>query len=221
MSGQDPSSPERDTALGPAPLSAALLAEKRRLREAALARRAEAHAVAGADAGRRLVEHLLALVDARPPGVASGYSPFRGEIDIGPALDALAARGWRICLPVVAERDAPLQFCYWSKGEAMVAGALGIEVPALRRPAMPDLVLVPLLAFDRTGHRLGYGKGYYDRTLAGLKAAGPVTAIGIGYAAQELDAVPHGPYDVALDAIVTERGPVAIRQSAAGVTPRT
>lgn len=221
MSGQQPFPSKRDSAPDPADVPATLLAAKRRLRTAALDQRAEAHAMAGADAGRRLAQHLLALVGLRPPGVVSGYSPFRGEIDIGPGLDALAAAGWKVCLPVVAVRDAPLQFCYWSKGEAMVEGTLGIKVPADRRQAVPDLVLVPLLAFDRSGHRLGYGKGYYDRTLAALKAAGPVLAVGIGYAAQEVDAVPHGPYDVALDAIVTEKGPIVPSPSDPGTAPLT
>jgi 5-formyltetrahydrofolate cyclo-ligase len=152
--------------------------------------------------GARLAEHVLR--DAAPPegAVVAGFWPLAGEIDTRPLLHALAERGHAVLLPVTPKRGLPLDFRRWRPGDVMPAGRFGTPVP-LGEPMVPSLLLVPLLAFDRRGHRLGYGAGYYDRTLAALPAA---RALGCAFAAQELDSVPAGPQDVSLAAIATERG---------------
>jgi 5-formyltetrahydrofolate cyclo-ligase len=178
-------------------------AGKRAARDAAYARRAAAHAgnaAARADAAAARLD--AALTEA--PGVASGYLPFRTEIDPLPALGRLAARGARLAMPVVVGKGLPLVFRAWVPGAPTETGAFGVEIPADDIPASPDLLLVPMLAFDRRGYRLGYGGGFYDRTLAALRAAGPVRAVGIAYAAQEIPSVPHEDTDARLDMIVTE-----------------
>jgi 5-formyltetrahydrofolate cyclo-ligase len=109
-------------------------------------------------------------------------------------------------VPVIAARARPLAFRSWQPGVATVAGPLGVEVPVEGEPAEPDALLVPMLAYDARGHRLGYGGGFYDRTIAGLRARGAVAAFGFAYAAQQVDAVPDGETDMRLDAVITEEG---------------
>lgn len=125
------------------------------------------------------------------------------EIDTRPLLEALLARGHLIALPVTPPRGQALSFRAWVPGTPMARGPLGTQHPATGEAVSPDWLLIPLLAFDRSGARLGYGGGYYDRTLALLRDA---TAIGVAYAAQEIAEVPMGPYDIRLHAIATERG---------------
>ncbi|MEJ0026907.1 MAG: 5-formyltetrahydrofolate cyclo-ligase [Rhizomicrobium sp.] len=138
-----------------------------------------------------------------PGAVVAGYFPFRDEADPRALMAALAAKGHRLALPSV-EPGRPLTFRAWKMGDAMHASAFGIPEPLPSAPeAVPDLVLVPLLAFDTTGHRLGYGGGFYDRTLAALK---DVTAIGVAYAGQEVAALPREAHDHPLDAVITENG---------------
>ncbi len=132
----------------------------------------------------------------------SGFWPMPGEIDIRPLLRALHARGHPVLLPQTPARGAPLVFLHWQPGMAMVPEKFGTLRPT-GAPGIPDILYVPLLAFDRAGRRLGYGGGYYDRTLAGLPHA---RAIGCAFAAQELDEVPAGEYDARLHAVATERG---------------
>ena len=118
-----------------------------------------------------------------------------------------AEHGHPTSLPVVPGRAKPLTFRAWRPGEPVISGVLGIPMPAAGAPEIvPEIVLVPLLAFDRRGYRLGYGGGYYDRTLAGLRAKGPTFAIGVGFAFQEIDEVPTTPGDQPVDAIATEAG---------------
>ncbi|MEL6373561.1 MAG: 5-formyltetrahydrofolate cyclo-ligase [Pseudomonadota bacterium] len=144
--------------------------------------------------------------DAGEP-VISGYRAVRSEPDVMPALHAFAARGWRIALPRVEGADRPLTFHAWNPGDAFVRGAFGIEEPSPASPRLtPHVVLVPLLGFDARGYRLGYGGGFYDRTLAGLRQRGRVVAIGIAYDAQEVDAVPIDRYDQRLDHVLTPSG---------------
>jgi len=154
----------------------------------------------------------LVLRDCPPPAgaVVSGFWPLDGEIDIRPLLLALHNQAHTIVLPVTPKRGSPLTFHVWRPGDAMVAERFGTMRPAGRpageaqwgtQPA-PDFLLVPLLAFDRHGGRLGYGAGYYDRTLPLLS---PCFALGCAFAAQEVPEVPMGPDDVRLDAVVTER----------------
>jgi 5-formyltetrahydrofolate cyclo-ligase len=138
--------------------------------------------------------------------VVGGFWPMGAEIDIRPLLQRLEAAGHRLALPVTPPRGRPLEFHAWRFGEALLPGRFGTSVPAAVSPVAPDWLLVPLLAFDRRGARLGYGGGYYDRTLAGLPGA---RALGVAYAAQEVAAVPTGAHDVPLCGIATETGFIA------------
>lgn len=177
-------------------------------REAAKRRRAMAHA-ACPDAGTRISAHLLRAVSLADGAIVSGYHAMGDEADPLPSLLALAAGGHDLCLPVTPRRGLPLSFRLWRPGDGLEPGVWGIPVPPVTAPEVePAVLLVPLLAFDRAGYRLGYGGGYYDRTLAGLREKGPVLAIGIAYAAQQVDRVPREATDQRLDWIVTEKGAI-------------
>jgi len=179
-----------------------LAAEKAALRRAALAAR-EAHAAPGA-AGESLAEVVLAACPPPPGTLVGGFWPMGAEIDIRPLMRRLEAAGHGLALPVTPPRGQPLLFRRWRFGAPLVPGRFGTSVPpGEAEEVAPGFLLVPLLAFDRRGMRLGYGGGYYDRTLAGLPGA---RAIGIAYAAQEVAAVPAGPHDWPLAGIATERG---------------
>jgi 5-formyltetrahydrofolate cyclo-ligase len=142
-----------------------------------------------------------------PNAVVAGYWPTRDEADPRLLMKALAASGATLALPRIEARNAALSFRRWSEGDPLADNHHAIQEPLAEAPRVtPDLVLVPLLAFDARGHRLGYGGGYYDRTLCGLRAAGPVTAIGIAYAGQEIAAIPHEANDQRLDMVLTELG---------------
>jgi len=148
-----------------------------------------------------------AALDLPPAAVVAGYSAFRDEADPKALMLALAGRGHALALPVMVGRGAALRFHRWCEGDAMRLHAYGVSEPlADAEVTVPDVVLVPLLAFDADGWRLGYGGGYYDRTLDALRRAGPVTAIGIAYAGQQIAAVPHNDHDQRLDAVLTEAG---------------
>ncbi len=135
------------------------------------------------------------------PEIVAGVWPLPGEIDLRPLLDLLHARGHVIVLPETTPHDTPLTYRRWHPDAVMLCGRFATSHPD--GPMLkPQLMLVPLLAFDRRCHRLGYGGGYYDRTLAALPG---VPAIGYGYATQQVTMVPIGPHDRALDAVVTER----------------
>jgi 5-formyltetrahydrofolate cyclo-ligase len=176
--------------------------EKRALRVAAQAARAAAAQAADPEARAAATARLLAaLKGAR---VVSGYLPIRDEIDPLPALAALSEQGAAVCMPVVAGKGLPLSFRLWSPGCALVEGPFRVMIPAEDRPVVPEVLVTPMLAFDRAGFRLGYGGGFYDRTLAALRAAGGARAVGFAWAAQEVAAVPCDATDARLDAIVTE-----------------
>jgi 5-formyltetrahydrofolate cyclo-ligase len=140
-----------------------------------------------------------------PGAVVSGYSPIRSEIDPVPLMRALAAQGARLALPAVMARGKSLAFRAWSAGDRLMLGPLGILEPSpAAAELIPDIMLVPLAAFDRAGHRIGYGAGHYDYTLAHVRKVKPIVAIGIAFAVQEIEAVPALPHDVALDYVLTE-----------------
>lgn len=193
-----------------------IAAAKRTLRaEAAARRRAAVAALPPAQAGRRALDALRAAITIPPGATISAYWPLDDEFDPRPLIEHLAAAGHEIGLPVVVGRGAPLLFRRWQPGMALVPGNFRVLTPPPESPEVtPAVVLAPLLAFDACGYRLGYGGGFYDRTLAGLRAAGPVLAIGLAYAAQEVAAVPREATDQPLDWIVTEEG--ARRIAAAG-----
>ncbi|MCL5775392.1 5-formyltetrahydrofolate cyclo-ligase [Limibaculum sp. FT325] len=186
-------------------------AAKVALRRVAFAARKAAHASGAATAAAAAAQAFLDAGFAAGARVIAGYRPIRTEIDPTPLMAALAARGHRLCVPVIEGEGLPLRFREWHPGCAMVAGAFGAEVPANGDWLTPDLLIAPLVAYDRACWRLGYGGGFYDRTLAMLRPLGPVAAVGLAYAAQEVAAVPHEVTDQPLDAVVTEAGVIRRR----------
>jgi 5-formyltetrahydrofolate cyclo-ligase len=167
-------------------------------REAARARRIGQDPALGA----RLTEPLLRAGIIPSQAIIGGFWPIRDEIDIRPLLPALHAQGHPLALPVTGRRGEPLVFRAWQPGAPLLPGRFGTSHPA-GAVVTPDVLLIPLLAFDAEGHRLGYGGGFYDRTLALLPGS---LRIGCAFASQELDSVPQGPYDQTLHAVVTEAG---------------
>ena len=169
-----------------------------------------------ARAAAALAEYLDRLMTDRA-GVIAGFWPLAQEIDPRPALNRLHARGRPLALPRMQGRDRPLVFHTWQPGQRLVQGHFEVMQPdADRPPAEPDVVLVPLLAFDRAGRRIGYGAGYYDRTLQALRAVRPgLQTIGIAFAVQQVPEVPVEAHDEPLDLILTEDGPVEIERGAA------
>lgn len=160
---------------------------------------------------RRALAHLRDAVVFETRGTVVGYWPMSDEFDDVPMLRHFADAGWTCGLPTVVGLGRPLVFRRWRPGEALVAARFGTSEPPPESPiVVPDVLLVPLLAFDRQGFRLGYGGGFYDRTLAGLRAGHAVTAIGVAFAGQEVDRVPRGAADQRLDWIITEEGALNI-----------
>jgi len=175
-------------------------------RALALARRRRLTPEARETFARRLVEEGLKLAGLWRPRVVSAFHPIHGEPNTLPLLAALAEAGFATALPVTVSRSAPLTFRLWKPGEPTVPGELNIPEPAPDAPAVePDLLFTPLAAFDRRGHRIGFGAGHYDRTLALLRAKGPVHAIGVAFSVSEIDHAPDEPHDQPLDGIITER----------------
>lgn len=183
-----------------------LLDDKRTLRSAMLAWRQDL----GEDERRAAADGLLAtLRRERPietPAIVSGFWPIKEEIDIRPLMIELFNEGCQMALPVVQGRGQPLLFRAWRPGDPLKAGVFGTLQPLARRETIePDALLVPLLACDSEGWRLGYGGGFYDRTLALLRARKLVTAVGVGFDAQFVPEVPHGPDDQRLDWLLTDK----------------
>lgn len=178
--------------------------DKAALRAQALAARAR-----GGDQDA-LTRHLAAALAPHRCQVLSGYWPMRGEADPRPAMEAHDAP---LCLPVVPGKAVPLVFRQWRPGEALVPGPFGTFHPAESQPVLlPSVLIVPLAGFDRQGNRIGYGGGYYDRTLQLLREKGRVTAIGLAFAVQELPEIPADPFDQPLDVIVTDAGALCPRR---------
>jgi 5-formyltetrahydrofolate cyclo-ligase len=183
---------------------AASISDKAILRAAALAKRDALSNACRAAAAQALALRVLPI-PITPGTVVAGYSPIRSEIDPAPLMQKLAAQGAQLALPVISARDLPLTFRAWSTGDTLQRGPLGILEPSPEAAEIvPDILLVPLAAFDRSGHRIGYGAGYYDRTLAPLRATKKITALGLGFAAQEIPVVVASAHDARLDLVLTE-----------------
>jgi 5-formyltetrahydrofolate cyclo-ligase len=176
-----------------------LAAQKSAARAEALARRANCEPALGAKLAAHVLEKHLPPAGA----IIAGFWPLDGEIAISPLLNGLAERGYKLCLPVTPKRGEPLNFRSWMPGDALEEGRFKTMHPKADIAAIPDYILTPLLAYDRFGHRLGYGAGYYDRTFAALQNA---FRLGCAFSAQEVPNVPNGPNDISLNAIATERG---------------
>jgi 5-formyltetrahydrofolate cyclo-ligase len=174
------------------------------LRAAALAARDGLSAAQRSAAALSLAARGLPFAIA-PGSIVSGYSPIRGELDPAPLMQRLAGLGARLALPAVTARGRSLTFRAFTVGDRLLLGPLGILEPSPAAAEMiPDIMLVPLAAFDRAGHRIGYGAGHYDHTLAHARKMKPIAAIGVAFAVQEIEAVPALPHDVALDYVLTE-----------------
>lgn len=171
-------------------------------RKAAFAERRTAH---GQGLDRAARAHLAALLSPCVGQVLAGYMPIRTEIDPIPLM-ADWARKAPVCVPVIEGAGKPLNFRHWTPGAEMVEGPFGAAVPADGGWLEPDVIIVPLVAFDESGGRLGYGGGFYDRTLERLRARKTIFAVGFAYGAQRALDLPQEPTDQPLDAIVTEQG---------------
>ena len=160
----------------------------------------------GAAAASRLKANFLSAFDIQAEQSVAAYWPFRDEIDVRPLFLGLEAMGCNCLLPVMAGRKEPLQFHQWKPGDTLVSSRFGVLEPSKFHPSnTPDVLILPLLAFDRHGTRLGYGGGYYDRTLRALRGKGEVLAIGAAYQDQEMNDVPSDTHDQKMDALVTDR----------------
>lgn len=192
------------------PRAIRLSERKTQLRRAVLQQRKEAHAARATDAAAALTVRALTAFQTQDISIA-GYWPLGDEIDCRPLLAALKSTGAQVALPVVPGQGQVLIFRIWAPGDALDQGPFGTAHPGIRAPGMvPRVLLVPLIAFDAAGNRLGYGAGYYDRTVAAFRKAalnneGAITAIGLAYDEQEVDAVPAEAHDQRLDAVMTDR----------------
>jgi 5-formyltetrahydrofolate cyclo-ligase len=161
-------------------------------------------------AGAALAAHGLPIQKSPHQQIISAFHSFGTEISTFELFDRLVRDGWTTALPIVVAKNTPLVFRKWAPAEPLVSGLWGIQIPPDTVPEVqPDVLLVPLLAFDRKGYRLGYGGGFYDRTLEKLRAIKKVTAIGIAYAGQEVSAVLRDENDQQLDWIMTDREVIA------------
>jgi 5-formyltetrahydrofolate cyclo-ligase len=179
---------------------------KAALRRDALARRAALAPSVRAAFSQRLAKEGLRLARLWRPHIVSAFHPLDDEPDTGPLMAALAGEGYATALPVVGCRGAPLVFRLWRPGEPTRAGAMAIREPLeTAREVDPDLLFTPLACFDRSGWRIGYGAGFYDRTLHRLRSMKPIHAAGVAYGVCEIAAVPYESHDQRLDALITEQ----------------
>jgi len=194
--------------------SADILLEKRALRSQIKTWRAGLAAEAMARAADRVAAHGLSFLELGPQRrVISGFSSLPEEFRAWPLLRRLHAEGQPLAMPVMQRKDLPLLFRAWAPGDAMDRAVWGIAEPKSDKPPLaPDIVLAPLLAFDASGWRLGYGGGFYDRTLRALRALKPIVAVGLAYDEQQVDAVPHLDYDERLDWVLRPSGPLKCGQ---------
>jgi len=190
-------------------LSDEIRTEKKSLRATMKQIRAEAVARHGAGAASRIAAHGIAFAGVVRPAWVSGFLPIGEELDPAPLMLRLAGEGYGLCLPVMEAKGQPLLFRAWQPGDRLEEVMWGIREPLPSAPQVePDVLLSPLLAFDASGYRLGYGGGFYDRTLARLRSLKPVVAIGLAMDEQRVDAVPHADYDERLDWVLTPSGPL-------------
>ena len=186
---------------------------KQALRLEAATRRDALPRLERAAAAERIAARTFPVAIA-PGAIVSGFMPLKSEISPLPLLRKLTDAGAKLALPVVAGKGKPLIMRAWEFGAPLAAGVWGIREPTPDAPEVaPDILIVPLLAFDRRGFRLGYGAGYYDMTITALRAQKPVTGIGIAYAAQEVPEVPITPRDARLDYVLTEREVIAVNKA--------
>jgi 5-formyltetrahydrofolate cyclo-ligase len=186
---------------------------KKIIRRDAVARRDALPAAERAKAAEAIAARPFPIA-ITPGTVVSGFSALKSEINPVPLMRALADQGAQLALPVVAGKGRPLIMRAWSFGEPLDSGVWGIREPKPEAPEVaPDILIVPLLAFDRTGNRIGYGAGYYDMTIGKLRAMKPTVAIGMAFAAQQIDAVPVTRRDARLDLVLTEREIIDLRRS--------
>ena len=183
------------------------------LRRQALARRKEFAPEARARLAERLTREGVRLARLWRPSVVSAFHPIGDEPDTLALIDALAAEGFATALPVVAGPGTPLIFRLWRPGEPTRLAGMGIREPLASAPAVdPDLLFVPLACFDRGGHRIGYGAGYYDRSLERLRAMQSIHAVGVAYGVCEVAAAPYEAHDQVLDVVVTEHETIFVRE---------
>ena len=182
--------------------------QKTQLRSAMLKRRQAVGAVRQDEAARAIARFADALIALAPtPAIFSSYRALKSELPTVYLEHELTCRGASIALPVTIQRAAPLIFRLLQRDDLLVAQKWGILEPTENAPVVqPDVILLPLLAFDKAGRRLGYGGGFYDRTLHMLRQDRPIVAVGLAYAEQEIDAVPHDNYDQHLDYILSPEG---------------
>ena len=188
---------------------------KKEARLLAKSRRAVAFGKFEGLGGGLFVQPFIQAIPVAPTATVAGYVAKGDEADPSVLMDILAGHGCRTALPRMAGADEPLAFCAWARGDILVPGPFGILEPRASAPEVtPDIIILPLLAYDGAGQRLGYGGGYYDRTLALLRVRNPaIVAVGLAFAAQEVTHLVTGPQDQRLDWIVTERGASAFRKS--------
>ncbi len=178
---------------------------KAALRREVMARRRAVHTARGNEASFALAVRLWKEIKANGNKIA-GYWPLGDEVDCRPALTALKTAGAEVALPVVAGQGQVLLFRSWSPGDALESGPFGTAHPTTRAAIVaPFVLLLPLIAFDARGHRLGYGAGYYDRTIAALRRDRGILAVGIAYDEQQVDAVPSDVHDQRMDAVITDQ----------------
>ncbi len=179
--------------------------QKAALRKAAQAARVASARAAGPQAANQLARLFTGWPQGAGVAVVSGYLAIGTELDVAPVLSVFAKHGAEVALPVVVGAARPLEFRRWQPGMELEAGPLGTRHPPAESPALePDLLLVPMLAFDDDGYRMGWGGGFYDRTLAQLRAVKKIIAVGIGYEGQRVDKIPRDDHDAGLDWIATE-----------------
>ncbi len=186
---------------------------KAELRTQALADRDALSAKMRAAAAEELAARAFPIV-VKPGMIVSGFMPLKSEINPIPLMRKLAEAGARLALPAIAGRGKPLVMRAYSFGDDLARGQWGIREPKPEAAEVePDILIVPLAAFDRAGHRIGYGAGYYDMTIAALRAKKTIAAVGIAFAAQEIREVPATPRDARLDLVLTERETIDFRES--------